>query len=299
MGGQAVFDFEQTEGLALLPLAARRALDVAGQKLSLAGWQGLSLDRRRGLVEAGSLDPVPVEAVLGLVAGADPPPTPRPVRGDPPVDALPEALAGLLGPGRPLPLARWASLRALDRYAFRHLASPGREAQLWALFDELGAPRPTHLDERGEARMVDVGPKPATARRAVASARVTMAPATLAAITEGGAPKGDAFGVARVAGIQGAKRTHELIPLCHAVALTRVAVSFEVDAGRGEVRVVVTADAFDRTGVEMEAMTGASVAALTLYDMVKGMERGVTLGPVQLELKEGGRSGVWRREGGR
>jgi cyclic pyranopterin phosphate synthase len=122
-----------------------------------------------------------------------------------------------------------------------------------------------------------------------------MEPAVLAQITEHGAPKGDAFGVARIAGIQGAKRTHELIPLCHGLQLTRVEIRFDLGPEPGVVQILATAEALDRTGVEMEALTGASVAALTLYDMVKGMQRDVVIGPLQLEQKEGGRSGLWRR----
>jgi cyclic pyranopterin phosphate synthase len=295
-GGPPLFAFEQTDDLALLPLAARRALDLAGQKLSLQGWQSLPRDQRLALIEAGAQEQVPVVQVRALASNATPPPTPQEARPDPPLDSMLPSLPGLLGPDRTLPPERWASLRALERYAFRHLARPERQAQLWSFFDERCAPpRPTHLDEQGEARMVGVAAKPVTFRRAVASARVTMEPAVLAQITEHGAPKGDAFGVARIAGIQGAKRTHELIPLCHGLQLTRVEIRFDLGPEPGVVQILATAEALDRTGVEMEALTGASVAALTLYDMVKGMQRDVVIGPLQLEQKEGGRSGLWRR----
>jgi cyclic pyranopterin phosphate synthase len=293
-----VFDFEDTEDLSLLPLAARRALDLAGLKLSLEGWQSLPRADRLFLIEAGASEQVPVVQVRALASRATPAGAPMEARPDPPLDALPPALQGVLGPQRALPLPRWQALRSLERYAFRHLARPGREQAAASLFDQvLAPPRPTHLDEHGEARMVDVAPKPITQRRAVARARVRINPSVLARITEQGAPKGDAFGAARIAGIQAAKRTHELIPLCHGLQLTRVEVRFELEATRGEVLIFVTADALDRTGVEMEALTGASVAALTLYDMVKGMQRDVVIEEIVLERKEGGRSGLWRRGG--
>ena len=133
----------------------------------------------------------------------------------------------------------------------------------------------THLDAEGTARMVDVGAKEVTARRAVARAVVRMTPATAERVAAGDAPKGDVLGVARIAGIQAAKRTGELIPLCHPVGLDHVDVDAELDAAAGTVTLTATAAVTARTGVEMEAMTAAAVAALTVYDMVKGLERGV------------------------
>ena len=141
--------------------------------------------------------------------------------------------------------------------------------------------------------MVDVGDKPATRRRAVAEAIVTMGPETAAAFFGGDLPKGDAVAVVRVAAIQGAKRTPELVPLCHPLSLTAIAVVIEPsDSG---VRIEVAAETTGPTGVEMEAITGAAIGAVTLYDMVKGIERGVTIGPVRLLKKSGGRSGTWQR----
>jgi cyclic pyranopterin phosphate synthase len=162
-------------------------------------------------------------------------------------------------------------------------------------------PRLSHLDERGAARMVDVGAKPETARRAVASADVRMSPATLAIIRSASArlSKGDVLATARLAGIMACKRTAELIPLCHPVRVVGTDVAFTVDRRLPGVRIEVTVDAVDRTGVEMEAMVGASVAALTIYDMVKGVERGVEIGGVRLLEKSGGRSGHWTRSGRR
>lgn len=158
----------------------------------------------------------------------------------------------------------------------------------------------THVDASGEARMVGVGGKPETARRAVAEARVRMLPGTLSRLRAGDAPKGDVLATARLAGIMAAKRTSELIPLCHAVALTRVAVAIELGKeGEDFVRVEATAEALDRTGVEMEAMVAASVAALTLYDMLKAVDRGMTIEAVCLLEKSGGRSGRYARNAGR
>jgi cyclic pyranopterin phosphate synthase len=155
--------------------------------------------------------------------------------------------------------------------------------------------RLTHLDSAGNARMVDVGDKPATERRAVARAVVRVTPETAALVQAGNAPKGDVLGVARIAGIQAAKRTAELIPLCHPVALSFVGVEGSIDAHAGEIVLIAEARTTGPTGVEMEALTAASVAALTVYDMVKGVQRGAEIASVALEHKSGGRSGDWRR----
>ncbi len=155
--------------------------------------------------------------------------------------------------------------------------------------------RLTHLDSSGRARMVDVGEKPATERRAVACAVVRVTPATAAAVHDGDAPKGDVLGTARIAGIQAAKRTAELIPLCHPLALSFVGVEASVDPASGRIELTAEARTTGPTGVEMEALTAASVAALTVYDMVKGLERGAVIERVALVEKSGGRSGEWRR----
>jgi cyclic pyranopterin phosphate synthase len=157
--------------------------------------------------------------------------------------------------------------------------------------------RLSHVDERGAARMVDVGAKPETARRAIASAEVRMSAGTLAlALSAGGARgKGDVLATARLAAVMACKRTAELIPLCHPVRVAGTDVAFTIDRRPPCVRVQVTVNAVDRTGVEMEAMVGASVAALTIYDMVKGVERGVEIGAVRLLEKSGGRTGIWTR----
>jgi molybdenum cofactor biosynthesis protein MoaC/molybdopterin converting factor subunit 1 len=158
------------------------------------------------------------------------------------------------------------------------------------------APRLTHLDDAGSARMVDVGAKDETQRRARAEARLRMSPETAAAVARGDAPKGDVLGTARIAGIGAAKRTGELIPLAHPLALDFINVEGSVEVEAGLVRLSAEAGITARTGVEMEAMTACAVAALTVYDMVKGLERGVSIEAIELVEKSGGRSGEWRRD---
>ena len=155
--------------------------------------------------------------------------------------------------------------------------------------------RLTHTDEQGAARMVDVGGKPVTAREAVAEGSVRMSAEAFALVRDNAIAKGDVLGIARIAGIAGAKRTADLVPLCHPIALDVVEVDAEADPELPGVRIQARTRATARTGVEMEALTAASVAALTVYDMVKGIERGVTIESVELIAKSGGRSGDWRR----
>ena len=151
----------------------------------------------------------------------------------------------------------------------------------------------THFDARGQAHMVDVGEKAETRRSATASGRVVMQPETLRRIVEGSADKGDVLGIARIAAIQGAKRTAELIPLCHPLPLTRVSVEFAVDAQASAVECTATAETVGRTGVEMEALTAVSVGLLTIYDMCKAVDRGMRFEGVRLVEKKGGKSGHW------
>lgn len=153
--------------------------------------------------------------------------------------------------------------------------------------------RLTHLDEAGAARMVDVGEKAETRRQATAECRVLMAPTTQEAIRSAAIQKGDVLGAARIAGIMAAKKTHELIPLCHPLPISSVELDFEFE--KEGVRILATARVTGRTGVEMEALTAAAVAGLTVIDMVKGLEKGVHLEGVRLLEKSGGRSGHWRR----
>jgi cyclic pyranopterin phosphate synthase len=155
----------------------------------------------------------------------------------------------------------------------------------------------THLDESGAANMVDVAEKPVTERVAIAEGAVVMAPATLDMIRKGNAKKGDVVGTARIAGIMAAKRTHELIPLCHPVALSAITLKVEPDDALPGLRVRATAKVADRTGVEMEALTAVAVACLTIYDMAKAVDRGMEVTSIRLVEKRGGRSGTWRRRG--
>jgi cyclic pyranopterin phosphate synthase len=151
----------------------------------------------------------------------------------------------------------------------------------------------THFDAAGQAHMVDVGAKEETARVARARGQIRMAPATFALIKSGSAKKGDVLGIARIAAIQGSKRTSELIPLCHPLALTRLAAEFTLDARQHCVIVEVTAETVGRTGVEMEALTAAAVGLLTIYDMCKAVDRGMVIEDIRLLEKAGGKSGHW------
>ena len=152
----------------------------------------------------------------------------------------------------------------------------------------------THLDDKGAARMVDVTRKAETEREARAEARITMAPETLAMIVDGKHPKGDVLAVARIAGIMAAKKTHDLIPLCHALNLTSVKLELSPELEPTAVRIEAHCKLSGQTGVEMEALTAASIAALTLYDMCKAVDRGMVIGSVRLLEKTGGRSGHWQ-----
>ncbi len=161
----------------------------------------------------------------------------------------------------------------------------------------MNEPRLTHLDDRGNPRMVDVGGKEVTRRRAIAEGHVITSPETLAAIASGTVAKGNVLLIAQLAGIQGAKRTADLIPLCHPLALSSVKVEVEVDEGLPGVRARAEARVEGRTGVEMEALTAVSCALLTVYDMCKALDRGMNIGGIRLLQKEGGRSGTWIAEG--
>jgi cyclic pyranopterin phosphate synthase len=149
----------------------------------------------------------------------------------------------------------------------------------------------THFDAQGQAHMVDVGSKALTRRVAVASGRIDMLPSTLALVASGTAKKGDVLGIARIAGIQGAKKTSDLIPLCHPIGLTRVAVKFEIQSAASCIVCTATAEVTGQTGVEMEALTAVQVALLTIYDMCKAVDRGMTINAVKLLEKHGGKSG--------
>ena len=151
----------------------------------------------------------------------------------------------------------------------------------------------THFDARGQAHMVDVGAKSETHRVARAEGTIRMQPATLALVASGSAKKGDVLGVARIAAIQGAKRTSELIPLCHPLPITRIAVDFELDEAASSVRCTAQVETLGRTGVEMEALTAVQIGLLTIYDMCKAADRGMVMGEIRVLEKRGGKSGDW------
>jgi len=156
----------------------------------------------------------------------------------------------------------------------------------------------THVDKTGRARMVDIGDKAQTERVAVAKGTVTMRPETLRLVAAAGAPKGDVLAVAQLAGIMAAKRTPDLIPLCHPILLTQVDVAFQVEEAASRIEITATARSRGQTGVEMEALTAVSIAALTIYDMVKAVEKGMRIGDIRLVYKSGGKSGEWRETDG-
>jgi cyclic pyranopterin monophosphate synthase len=155
----------------------------------------------------------------------------------------------------------------------------------------------THFDSAGQAHMVDVGDKKETKRVAVASGTITMNPETLSLIQSGSSKKGDVLGVARIAAIQASKKTSELIPLCHPLAITRVTADFEIQQALNSVTCTATVETWGKTGVEMEALSAVSVALLTIYDMCKAVDRGMTIKNIGLKEKSGGKSGTWIAEG--
>lgn len=380
----AVYSFEGLlPELESPPIAARRALDHAGLRLSVEGWRSLPLDDRQRVTIAGVADRVDADLVASLLRRASPGPQRISPVSDPDPSAPPEALAKALEPTRAIDPKRWARLRAVDRYALAHTY---RRAVARSAFSILGdafdavlaasappppAPSPppplpyqpagyysavqdareppargyererpsyappplhetpappktsvetpqpprayepagrgfatfpppagtlsNHLNQAGEVHMVDVARKPKTERRAIARGSVHMRADTLARLMSRDAPKGEVLATARVAAVLAAKRTHEIIPLCHQVALTHLEVIIEIDVPASAVHVSAVADAYDRTGCEMEAMVAVSTACLTVYDMLKGIDRDIVIGDVKLMEKSGGRSGHYRR----
>jgi cyclic pyranopterin phosphate synthase len=392
----AVYSFEGLlPDLESPPIAARRALDHAGLRLSVEAWRGLSFEDRARLTLAGVPERVDAGEVASLLRRANPPPQRVSPVSDPDPSAPPEALAKALEPNRAIDPKRWSRLRSVDRYALAHTyrravarsafsilgeafdavlvasvppAYPGQKAYTpqpppvadgyapagyysnipeareiretrEPFYDGAASgpkprapaepsPRPhveppplpqsampelpregrgfatqpppshvlsNHLTSSGEVHMVDVARKAKTERRAIARGTVAMRADTMARLTGRDAPKGEVLTTARLAAIMAAKRTHELIPLCHAVALTHMEVLLELDTAASRVHVTAVADAYDRTGCEMEAMVAVSTACLTIYDMLKGIDRDMIIGDVKLMEKSGGRSGHYKR----
>ena len=285
------------ERLELVPLSARRALDQAGLKLSLDGWKSLPHSLRAEIAEAGSRTAVDLARAREAALTALPPPAPIQPAEDPAPERVPAEIRAALGEAQPLDPAVWTSLEPLDRYALAKLCASGNKERLLAGYREIvgAAATSPHLAPRGGARMVDVAEKPVTLRRAVAESRVRLGATALERLLRADAPKGDVLGTARLAGIMAAKRTPDIVPLCHPVAITQVDVELAVVEAESLVRIVARVQAVDRTGVEMEAMHAVCAAALTIYDMLKSFDRAMEIGPARLIEKSGGRSGDFRR----
>jgi cyclic pyranopterin phosphate synthase len=270
-------------------------LDRAGLKVSLEAWRSLPVPVRRSIAVLGSASIVDVEQVEFLVgAGAA---TSIEASPEPSLEAVPAELAAALGSARPVSQALWQALSPLDRYALVKVADRGKPERIQAAYQEIvgHSAISTHLAPGGGARMVDVSQKTASFRRAEAESRVVMNAEAFARVKAASVPKGDVLGTARIAGIMAAKRTAELIPLCHPLSLTKLELVLDLDEAASAITARCTVDAFDRTGVEMEALTAVSVAALTVYDMLKGIDRAMEIGPTRLLAKSGGRSGDFAR----
>lgn len=292
-----LFEFDETDKeLNLIPLAARRLLDALGAKLSLDGWQSLPTADRRTLVRLGSADVIDQTLARDLVSRATPSPRAIDPIGDPSIHAVPSGVTSLLGAERPLSPAIWSKLEPIERWVLNRVAQSKHPKRLPRAYDEILGRRQnlTHLNAQGEAHMVETAAKPISARRAVACSMVRMTTAAHRALIEGNAPKGDVLGTARIAAIMAAKQTSQLLPLCHPVQLTHIEIQLvpSSDEPLVEIRAEVTAQ--DRTGVEMEAMVAVSVAALTIYDMLKALDRSIVIGPTRLLEKSGGKSGEFR-----
>lgn len=285
------------EAFELLPLAARRALDHAGRKLSLEGYRSLPLSERQELTRLGSEDVVEIALVNAICRAARPPAQAIDPSLDPPGSAPSEALRMAYGAGRPIPSASWSALSPLDRYVLEKVARRENPERLDAAYHEIigQSAFSSHVGPGGGVRMVGVGGKQPSLRRAEAESRVSMNAAAFERASRADAPKGDVLGTARVAAIMAAKRTSELIPLCHPLSLTKVDVQLTLASADLAVHVAVVVECFDRTGVEMEALTAASVAALTVYDMLKAFDHGMEMGPTRLVRKSGGRTGDYQR----
>lgn len=285
--------------LELLPLAARRALDLTGLRLSREGFASLAHAERVLLASAGAEHVVDCDRVNRLVAPARPSAKTEPRTQDPPLDRVPDEVSQALGPERPLSSAVWAALSALDRYALAKVCAKGKEERIAGAYREIvgHSALSSHVAPTGGIRMVDVSSKPATRRRATAGTSISLGSLAYRRLVTADVPKGDVLGTARLAAILAAKRTSDLIPLCHPVPLTHVEVTFEADDSKQALDITCSAETVGPTGVEMEALVGASVAALTVYDMLKSIDRGIEVGPTRLLEKSGGRSGDFRAKG--
>lgn len=299
--GVKLYQFDGVDGgLSLLPLAARRALDLLGCKLSLDGFRSLSLDARSDLVRAGSGSVVDEALARRALSLAEPGARQVEPAAEPSEVEIPAEVKDKLGAERPLSVELWSKLSPLDRYALAKVCSRSNQQRIQGAYQEIVGARvvSTHLRPQGGVHMVSVVEKEPTVRKASAECWLSMSQMALEKLLSASGPKGDVLGTARLAGIMATKRTSEMIPLCHPLMLEHAEVDFETQRQSARLRIVCTVAVRARTGVEMEAMMGAHVAALTVYDMLKSIDRGMQVGPGRLLHKSGGRSGVYSVEGG-
>ena len=248
--GVKLYRFDVEDPFELLPLAARRALDHAGRKLSLEGFKSLPRSAREELSALGSAEVIDVDAVRRIVSAGAPPPAVIDAVLDPSPSAPPPELLEAFGAERPVPAASWSALSSLDRYALAKVAfgqNPERRDKAYAEIIGQSA-FSSHVAPGGGVRMVAVGGKEPSRRRAEAESRIGMNAEAFERVASQSAPKGDVLGTARIAGIMAAKRTAELVPLCHPLSLTRVDVQLSLDAAARAVNVAVAVECFDRTG---------------------------------------------------
>jgi len=299
-----LFDFEGIDrNLDLVPLAVRRLLDHLGAKLSLDGWRSIELESRHVLLALGSADRIDPHKARTTLASARPSPRAIDPSADPTPEVVPEQLAARLGEDGPLDEDTWRRLSPLERWVLEHVSNSKHPERLVPAVREILADRNraadegrqlTHLNRLGEVHMVSIVDKPVTLRRAVAISRIVMSEQAHRCLLEGNARKGDVLGAARIAGIMAAKQTSALIPLCHPVPLTQVELDIRPDQSEPWVDLRAEATVLGRTGVEMEVLMAVSVAALTVYDMLKSVDRGMVIGPTRLLEKSGGTSGEVR-----
>lgn len=291
-----MFEFDPVDaGLDLIPLSARRLLDALGAKLSLDAWRSLVLEDRQTLLRLGSATIISPSVALEVLSRAVPAPSVTEKTTDPDERVVPERLRELLGEERPITIGVWRKLEPLERWVLDKVAKSRHPERVSRAYDEIlhKSSALSHLTSQGEAQMVETAEKPVTLRKAIATSRVTLSLAAHRALLEGNAPKGDVLGTARIAAIMAAKQTSQLIPLCHPIQMTHIRVDLIPSTKDPCVDIEAEVRAIDRTGVEMEAMVAVSVAALTIYDMLKAVDRGIVIGPTRLSAKSGGRSGTY------
>jgi cyclic pyranopterin phosphate synthase len=253
---------EVDQNFDLVPLSARRALDAIGMKLSLQAFQSLPLENRARLAEAGSGATVDLETARTSIVGAEPPPEPFEVALELPSNDAPSNVIAAFAKHGPIPSNVWTALSALDRYALKKVADKKRPERLRAAYEEIigQSQWSSHIKPEGGVRMVSISEKSVTQRRAQAECWIKMSKAAFEKLHSSTAPKGDVLGTARLAGIMATKRTSDLIPLCHPLALEHADVRFEEHQNVTSIRVICSVEVRGRTGVEMEAMVGAQIA---------------------------------------